>query len=123
MPIQTITACPPPFRTIYIFNSSLDIAITTVEVNGINATVVAGILPNTTGNNTQLSTAVTGTANINCYLQFTPIYGQQITCYDSNLVSQCASTDGGFSVTFYNVVINNNQPVQIYATDGICTPP
>ena len=126
-PSMTQTNTPTPSITptnataiIDITNGSLDIQITAVYVNGVNTSVIGGVLPNTTGNGTTLSTNQLGTYTVDVYYS-TLITGQKITLTDSDLFSTCINTSFGSNIaSFTSVVVADYHNVNIDAQDGTC---
>lgn len=119
-PTYTPTPTVNPNAQIDITNGSLDIQINSVYVNGVNTTVIGGVLPNTTGNGTNLSTNQLGTYTVDVNYS-TSVAGQHITLTDSDNVSICQNTlTGSNTMTFTGVKVATYQNVSIDAQDGTC---
>ena len=105
---------------IFIQNLSLDVSISQVDFGGVTATLVAGSLPNTTGNGTDLYTSQVGTYTLDVYRSNT-VAGQHITVTDSNLTVQCIFFSNGSAIESYSgVVYDGITPINIEALDGAC---
>jgi hypothetical protein len=101
-------------------NMSLDITITNILVNGVVPSVVGGVWPNTPGNGTDLSVALSpGTYDIDITYTLS-VSGQQINLVDSAANYQCQTLSSSGSFTFTGVVMNNTTCAIITAADGIC---
>ena len=126
-PTQTQTNTPTPSETppvvsanLDITNGSLDISISEVYVNAVLTSVTGGVLPNTTGNGTNLSTTQVGVYDVVIFYN-SGVAGQKITLTDSDNVSTCQNTlTGGNSMTFFSVKVASYQNVLIDAQDGTC---
>ena len=127
---STTTAAPTTSTTtstttalaanIFIQNLSLDVSISQVDFGGVTATLVAGTLPNTTGNGTDLYTTEVGTYTLDVYRSNT-VAGQHITVTDSNLTVQCIFFSNGTAIeSFTGVVYDGITPINIEALDGAC---
>ena len=123
-PTNTPTPSITPSGTtalIDITNSSLDISISEVYVNGVLTLSVAGTMPNTTGNGTTLATTQVGVYNIDVFYN-TSIPGQNISLLDSDSVSTCQNIlTGSNAMTFFGVKVATYQNVIINASDGTCS--
>ena len=127
----TISVTPSPTPTsgccasyITITNGSLDIVISDVYINGVLATYVSGVYPNTTGNGTTLlvpcSVTVPGTYTLS-FTRSNSVSGQHITVTDSDSVTTCQYFGSGSSeVSFANVYITCENAILIDAQDGSC---
>jgi len=105
---------------ISLINGSLDISVTQVDYNGITATVVGGVLPNTTGNGTQLLQNQQGSFTLDVHWTAT-VAGQHITVTDSNGTITCQGTSIGSGIKSYtNVVWDGINPIIIDSEDGVC---
>ncbi len=124
-PSTTTTSTTTSTTTILVYNialsnGSLDISVTQVDYNGITATVVGGVLPNTTGNGTQLLQDQQGSFSLNVYWTAT-VSGQHITVTDSNGTITCQGTSiGTGTLSFGSVVWDGITPITIDSQDGIC---
>jgi hypothetical protein len=101
-------------------NISLDISITDVYVNGIQATWI-GTNPNTPGNGGSLTVALpAGTYSVEVF-HSASVSGQRISIIDSNSIGQCSPiSTGSSSTTFTGVSMDNNPCIEILAEDGAC---
>jgi hypothetical protein len=114
------TTAAPLLANIDIVNGSLDIAISQVDFNGVPTTLVAGTLPNTTGNGTNLFTTQIGTYTLDVYKN-NGVAGQHISVTDSVGGIQCIYFGSGSAVESYtNVVYDGVNPIQIDVQDGTC---
>ena len=128
-PTQTPTETPIPTPTptaslaaIYISNSSLDISITDVEINGVSVTYDGGQnFPVDTSDNGFFTTTQLGTYNIVVYYSAS-ISGQHIDVTDSNSTLTCHNVPGNGSGTFTvtSAIINTVVTVNIDVLDGAC---
>ena len=130
-PTSTVGTTPTPTPTsgccasyITITNGSLDIVISDVYINGVLATYVSGVYPNTTGNGTTLlvpcSVTVPGTYTLS-FTRSNSVAGQHIIVTDSDFVETCQFFgSGGSEVTFTNVYITCENTTLIDAQDGAC---
>ena len=128
-PTQTPTETPIPTPTptaslaaIYISNSSLDISITDVEINGVSVTYDGGQnFPVDTSDNGFFTTTQLGTYNIVVYF-YASISGQHIDVTDSNSTLTCHNVPGNGSGTFTvtSAIINTVVTVNIDVLDGAC---
>ena len=128
-PTQTPTETPIPTPTptaslasIYISNSSLDISITDVEINGVSVTHDGGQnFPVDTSDNGFFTTTQLGTYNIVVYYGAS-ISGQHIDVTDSNSTLTCHNVPGNGSGTFTvtSAIINTVVTVNIDVLDGAC---
>lgn len=121
--LKEVTGTVEILAEIGLENSSLDISVTAVRVDGVNATITSGSLPNTSGN-TNFQTKKTGTYNIAVDWN-SSIAGQHITIIDSDGNSYCEGVDNGSgagTVTFIGAVIKPELPITIQVADGVCPP-
>jgi hypothetical protein len=124
-PTQTPTKTPTPTNSlgaIYITNSSLDISITDVEINGVSVTYDGGQnFPVDSGDNGFFTTTQLGTYNIVVYYSAS-ISGQHIDVTDSNSTLTCHNVPGNGSGTFTvtSAIINGLVTVNIDVQDGTC---
>jgi hypothetical protein len=122
-PTTTPTPTPTgnPNGLIQLTNGSLDIQMSSVSVNGVNAPYLGGQpLPNTTGNGTDLSTTQLGTYTVDVNYS-TLIPGQKITLTDSDLNSYCQNVSyGSNTMTFTGIVVASYNSINIFAEDGTC---
>lgn len=119
--IGSYTACSVP-TLFYIQNSSLDITITDVKVNGVSLTGVTGSgFPVSTGDSVNGYSNQLGTQNVDIYYSL-GTYGQHIEGYDSNLTYYCNDTVGVGSgkITQFGGAYVGSGTFQIYAYDGSC---
>jgi hypothetical protein len=119
-PTQTQTASGTVELCISVYNNSLDITVTDVYVNGIQATPI-GVWPNTTGNGGSLTIALpSGTYTVEVFHSCS-VSGQKVSVLDSSSFNQCSPiTTGGSSTTFSGVAMDNIQCLLISAEDGAC---
>lgn len=102
-------------------NSSVDVNINSILVDGVAPTYDSGqALPNTPGNITLLSTDQLGTVDITInYTAATP--GRSIELVDSALNVQCQNLGTGTTdITFINVVVNASNDVIITPQASVC---
>ena len=124
-PTGTVGTTPTPTKTlaaIYISNSSLDISITDVEINGVSVTYDGGQnFPVDTSDNGFFTTTQLGTYNIVVYYSAS-ISGQHIDVTDSNNTLTCHNVPGNGSGTFTvtGAIINSVVTVNIDVLDGTC---
>ena len=117
---STTTSTTSVAANIFIQNLSLDVSISQVNFGASTATLVAGTLPNTTGNGTDLYTTEVGTYTLDVYRSNT-VAGQHITVTDSNLTVQCNFFSNGTGIeSFTGVVYDGITPINIEALDGAC---
>ena len=105
----------------YISNSSLDIVITDVKVNGVSLTGATGAgFPVYTGENINAYSNQQGTYDVDIYYS-NAITGQHIEGYDSDLNFYCNATVGiGSNSTQFGGATIGAGTFQIYALDGTC---
>ena len=117
----TTTTAAPLVANIFIINSSLDVAVSQVDFNGVTATFVGGQpLPNTTGNGTNLNTSQIGTYTLDVYRN-NATAAQHITVTDSNGSIQCNFFSSGSATESYSgVVYDGVTALQIDVADGSC---
>jgi hypothetical protein len=124
----TTTASPgttttlPPTADIYISNTSMDLPIGGMTINGVAVTWISGVdfylnAPTVAGN---FESYEIGTYDVVIsYGVHTP--GQRITFVDSNSVSTCHTTGGGASTfTITGATITSGTTINVSAEDGIC---
>jgi hypothetical protein len=113
--------CDTPLELcISVYNNSLDITVTDVYVNGIQATPI-GVWPNTTGNGGSLTIALpAGTYTVEVFHSCS-VSGQKVSVLDSSSFNQCSPiSTGSSSTTFSGVNMDNIQCLLISAEDGAC---
>jgi len=118
--IYNYGACPSP-TLFYISNSSLDISITDVQVNGVSLYGATGAgFPVNSGDSINAYSTQLGTQNVNIFYT-NSIYGQNIQGYDSNLIYYCNDTIGvGAHTAQFGGAYVGSGTFQIYAYDGSC---
>jgi hypothetical protein len=119
---STTTLAPASTVDIYINNTSMDLPIGGMTINGVAVTWISGVdfylnAPNDAG---YFESTETGTQTVVIsYAAHTP--GQRIIFVDSNSVSTCHDTSGGASTfTITGAVITNGTQITVTAEDGIC---
>jgi len=119
--VGSISACAPPDALFYIENSSLDIIITGINVNGVALTGVTGTgFPLVTGDAVNGYSNQLGTQNVDIFYS-NSTYGQRIEGNDSNLAFYCNDTVGvGSHTTQFGGAYVGAGTFQIYAYDGGC---
>lgn len=119
--IESVTGTMETIAEISLDNTSLDISISDVQVDTIDADITSGSLPNTTGNNTQFTTEKTGIYDVDLAWSAS-IAGQHIELTDSDGNEFCENIGtGSGTVTFVGVSIRPETAVQIEAADGTCS--
>ena len=118
--IYNYGACPSP-TLFYISNSSLDISITDVQVNGVSLYGATGAgFPVNSGDSINAYSTQLGTQNVNIFYT-NSTYGQNIQGYDSNLTYYCNDTIGvGAHTAQFGGAYVGSGTFQIYAYDGSC---
>jgi len=107
---------------ISLSNNSLDIQITNVAVEGVNATLQSGSLPLGTGSGATMSTKETGFAQDVEVFYTVTVAGQHISITDSDGNIQCQGSGVGSPMLFSGVIIKPELPISIDAADGACPP-
>jgi hypothetical protein len=122
-PTTTQTPSPtPPLLLLDIFNNaSLDITITTIQVNGDLPSVLGGVLPNVPGNGTNLGYNLsTGTYEVRVYYNC-GVPGQRIAINSPTTGYSCQNTLTGTGViTFASIGFDGIGIVQVFPEDGTC---
>jgi hypothetical protein len=120
--ITSITACTPPETEFYIQNSSLDIVITGVTVNGVALTGVTGVgFPLSSGDTINGYSNQQGTQDVIIYYTLS-VSGQHFDVYDSDLTFTCINTVGtGTNTAVITDAFVGEGTFQIYALDGVCS--
>ena len=131
----TTTLEPPPPTTttttttttllssqLRVENSSLDVVVSDVKVNGVTAPCVTGSYPIPAGENRDLSTTQIGVHSIEVTFTNT-ITGQNITITDSSLAVQCQTVNISDTFTFPSCNVDGNTQVLIAVQDGACVTP
>lgn len=118
-PTTTTTTEAPTEANISLSNSSLDIVITDVKVNGVSVT--SSSFPVSTGNGGFATTPYIGMYSMDIYYT-SAISGQNITISDSISAIQCQSAGGfGGSILYFpNVTFDTANTVTINIADGAC---
>jgi len=120
--VISITACAAGDTLFYIQNSSLDIVITDVKVNGVSLTGVTGVgFPVSSGDTVSGYSNQLGTQDVDIYYSL-GVPGQHIEGYDSDLTFYCNATvgTGTGKVTQFGGAYVGAGTFQIYAYDGSC---
>lgn len=115
----TTTAAPVSPATIDITNSSLDLVISAVSVNYIgitDATLPVYTAQTTSGNSSQL-----GTHPVMLFVSGNILADQSLKIIDSVGNISCKDYIGAGSYMFYNIVVNNSTPVQVFAQSVSCS--
>lgn len=118
---STSTTTLPPTVDIYISNTSLDLPIGGMTINGVAVTWISGVdFYVNDGDAGYFESYETGTQTVVIsYAAHTP--GQRIIFVDSNSVSTCHDTSGGASTfTITGAVITDGTQITVTAEDGIC---
>jgi len=123
----TPTPTPTPSTTPVLLNlqiannTSLDISVTTIQVNAFNPSVIGGTLPNTPGNTTSLGYGLSvGTYEVRVYYNST-IGGQRIAINSPTTGYECQNVLPGTGVlTFASVGFDGIGLVQVFPEDGAC---
>lgn len=118
--IYNYAACSTP-TLFYISNSSLDISISDVQVNGVSVYGATGAgFPVNSGDSINAYSNQQGTYNVDIFYS-NSIYGQRIEGYDSNLTFYCNDTIGiGSHTAQFGGAYVGSGTFQIYAYDGSC---
>ncbi len=115
------TTTEDPTADIFLSNSSLDISITQVRVNGVAASLISGSLPCGPSSGATFETTQIGVVNIDVDYSVT-IGGQHISFVDSDSNPYCENTGspGSHTATFISAIVNGAFGVFIDAADGTC---
>lgn len=121
----TSTPTPTPTSTVLnidvITNSSLDITLTNITVNGNIASVSGGVWPNTSGNGASLYVNIpSGTYDV--VISYSAgVSGQHIEITSPLTGYECQNTGvGSGSLTFTGVGLSSSTPLTVQAADGTC---
>ena len=120
--IVSTGTCTAGDTLFYIQNSSLDIVITDVKVNGVSLTGVTGVgFPLSSGDTINGYSNQLGYQDVDIYYSL-GVPGQHIEGYDSDLTFYCNATvgTGGGKVTQFGGAYVGAGTFQIYAYDGSC---
>lgn len=119
--VTSTGTCAVTSSLFYISNSSLDIVITDVKVNGVSLTGATGAgFPVYSGDSINAYSNQIGTYDVDIYY-YNSITGQHIEGYDSDLNFYCNATVGiGSNVTQFGGAVVGAGTFQIYALDGTC---
>jgi len=118
---STTTLAPASTVDIYISNTSLDLPIEGMTINGVDVTWVSSVdFYVFDGDAGYFESYETGTQTVVIsYAAHTS--GQRITFVDSNSVSTCHTTGGGASTfTITGATITDGTQITVTAEDGIC---
>ena len=125
LPTPTPTPTPSPTPVLLNLqianNASLDISVTTIQVEALLPSVIGGTLPNTPGNTTTLGYGLSGgTYEVRVYYNST-LGGQRIAINSPLTGYECQNVSPGTGVlTFSTVGFDNIGLVQVYPEDGAC---
>jgi hypothetical protein len=120
-PTTTTTTTAAPTVDIYINNTSMDLPIGGMTINGVAVTWVSSVdFYVNDGDAGYFESYETGTQTVVIsYAAHTS--GQRITFVDSNSVSTCHTTGGGASTfTITGATITDGTQITVTAEDGIC---
>lgn len=123
MPITSVISCSSaPAADVFVQNSSLDISITGVFIDGVPVTYSSGSnFPVTAGNNGNFTTSQTGFGKTVSISYSTSISGQNIYFYDSGFTGTCENAAfGGGSFSVFNAYIDFSTASVVQASDGMC---
>lgn len=120
--ITSITACAV-LAEFYISNSSLDVIIDDVQVNGVSLTGVTGVgFPLSTGDSINGYSNQIGTYDVDIFYSL-GVAGQHIEgtdCASTFFCNATVGTGGGKVTQFGGAVVNTSTTFSIYAYDGSC---
>jgi hypothetical protein len=120
-PTTTTTTAAPTIVNILISNSSLDVSITDVTINGISVIAVAGSFPVNASENENFASTQLGTQDVIIYYSG-HIPGQNIVFLDSNNITTCQNLNGSAgSFTIAGATITGGSDIAITVADGACS--
>ena len=116
----TTTTAAPTSVNILISNSSLDVPITDVTINGISVIAVAGSFPVNASENENFASTQLGTQDVIIYYSG-HIPGQNIVFLDSDNTTTCHNLNGSAgSFTIAGATITGGSDIAITVADGAC---
>jgi hypothetical protein len=117
----TTTTGGPTSVNINVTNSSLNVSITDITVNGITVTNVLGSFPVNAGENENFASTQLLTQDVIIYYSgHTP--GQNMVFYDSTNFATCKNLDGSAgSFVILNATITGGTDMYITVADGACS--
>ena len=116
----TTTTAAPTSVNILISNSSLDVPITDVTINGISVIAVAGSFPVNASENENFASTQLGTQDVIIYYSG-HIPGQNIVFLDSDNTTTCQNLNGSAgSFTIAGATITGGSDIAITVADGAC---
>ncbi len=119
-PTTTTTTTSPSFAIVFINNSSLDVPITDVTVNGVSVTWGTGAnFPVNAGENGSFETTQLGTYNIQVFYGV-HTSGQNVSIQDSDLFTTCCNINGAAGSCIAGSSTINLLGITITAGDGNC---
>jgi len=118
----TTTTTTTATADVFVQNTSLDVPITDVTVNGISVTHTGGAnFPVNAGENGNFQTSQLGTQNVIIYYSG-HTSGQNLTFTDSDSNIDCQNLNGGAgSFTIPVSIITGGTDVYVTSTDGACS--
>jgi hypothetical protein len=117
----TTTASPGATVDIYITNSSLDVPIGSMTINGVNVDWVSSVdFVLSDGDNGNFTSTQTGTQDV-VIGYGGHIAGQRITFTDSANVVTCKTLDGSIGTfTITGATITAGTTITVESVDGVC---
>ncbi len=120
-PTTTTTTTVAPTVAIYITNTSLNVPIGSMTINGVNVDWVSSVdFVVSAGDNGNFTSTQIGTYNV-VIAYGGHIPGQRITFTDSNNVVTCQTLNGSIGLfTIYSAAITAGTTITVESVDGIC---
>jgi len=116
----TTTTGAPTSVNIFVTNSSLDVSITDITINGVAVTPVAGSFPVNASENENFASNQLGTQDVIIYYSG-HIPGQNMVFYDSTNFATCHNLNGSAgSFTIAGATITGGTDIYITVADGVC---
>jgi len=116
----TTTTGAPTSVNIYVTNSSLDVSITDITINGIAVLAVAGSFPVNASENENFASTQLGTQDVIIYYSG-HIPGQNMVFYDSTNFATCHNLNGSAGAfTIAGATITGGTDIYITVADGVC---